>query len=128
MDTSVIMAVLMPDEEMDNRVLRIIKKVATGAYQVYCPVLVNYEIGNALVQAVKRDRLESNGLGVLWNNYGQIDKKIVENSWEMVFDLATKLGLTYYDAAFLEIALRYKAKLLTLDVRLEKVYAKYSKS
>jgi predicted nucleic acid-binding protein len=46
------------------------------------------------------------------------------HSYDAVFDLAERHGLTIYDAAYLDLALREGQPLASLDARLRKAAAK----
>lgn len=83
------------------------------------PGLWRLEIANVLLMAERRLRITQaqrmralTGLGALPI---EIDRETVARAWAGIIDLAQAQGLTIYDAAYLELALRAGLPLATLD-------------
>lgn len=120
-DASVALAWCFPDEasEYADRVL-----VALKGQTLVVPGLWGLEITNALLTAERRKRLKQpeilrfvallEGLSILQD--GQSVRESVNN----VLPLARDYGLSAYDAAYLELAIRHSVPLATLDRNLQK--------
>lgn len=83
------------------------------------PGLWPLEIANVLLQAVRRRRLEvADAMARLELLRGlpiRIDEATAERAWRETLALARAEGLTTYDAAYLELALRLGLPLATRD-------------
>lgn len=106
----------MPDEFSDiaNRTLDILTSDI-----MLVPTIFWYEIRNVLLVNERRQCI-SRGHGVLaLQKIDEIPRiEDVTPSSDTIMTLARRHGLTVYDAAYLEIALRRGAALATLDTRL----------
>ena len=84
------------------------------------PRIFWYEIRNVLVRAERRGRIDREGtmrfLGRLRELQLEMDDRHVEVE---TLDLAHRHRLTFYDAAYLETAVRRQATLATLDEELD---------
>lgn len=81
------------------------------------------EVCNALLAAARRGRITVQEMNELLPDL-RILPEVVDHdtdtaAWSMTMDLAQSYGLTLYDAAYLELALRRKLPLATLDRRLQ---------
>lgn len=85
------------------------------------PVHWHFEIRNALVMSLRRKRLSELGLSQRLAWLQQMD---IESDHEVDLDSALSLaiehGLTFYDALYLELALRQRLLLATLDQNLRR--------
>ena len=113
-DASVALAWCFPEEEGAP-------KAGAVALQLIgdpgiAPRIFWYEVRNVLVRAERRGRIDREGtmrfLGRLEELQIEIDDSHVETD---TLDLAHRHRLTFYDAAYLETAIRYRATLATLD-------------
>jgi len=77
------------------------------------------EVTNGLRMAVKRRRLESGDppqvMARIRDQPIQVDSETAIRGWREIPALADAYGLSTYDAAYLELALRLNAPLATLD-------------
>ncbi len=120
-DASVALAWCFPDEasEYADRVL-----VALNGQTLVVPAVWGLEIANALLTGERRKRLMRpeilrfvallEGLSILQD--GQSVRESVSN----VLPLARDYGLSAYDAAYLELAIRHSVPLATLHRNLQK--------
>jgi predicted nucleic acid-binding protein len=120
-DASVALAWCFPDEasEYADEVL-----VALRGRTIVVPAVWGLEIANGMLVGERRKRLKwpeilrfvglLDGLSILQN--GQPVSEHVSN----VLPLARAYGLSAYDAAYLELAIRHSAPLATLDGDLQK--------
>lgn len=116
-DASVVAAHLLPDEENAKAVATILARLDEEDGVV--PPIFRYEIRNILLMAKRRKRIDGRQLQQLLAELA--DLALVEdeacNDADM-FDLADRLALTIYDAAYLEVAKRHRAPLATFDTDL----------
>ena len=82
------------------------------------------EVTNALLAALRRKRISESEIPDLLIDLRQlpdeIDRETDSMVWEGSFYLAKQYGLSIYDATYLELALRKKLPIATLDKALVK--------
>jgi len=88
----------------------------------FAPVLLRWEVQNALLIAVRRGRLSQEAcddqLADLDELRIAVDGQIASLSYVRGVDLARTYALSAYDAAYLELASRLRRPLMTRDARL----------
>lgn len=119
LDSSVALAWLLPDEgseAIDQLADRLEQDTAS------VPSIWSLEVGNALLVAQRRGRIKDDELARM---IAALDSLPIEVDWEAakagvlaIVGLAKRLGLTTYDAAYVELAHRQGLPLATLDERL----------
>lgn len=116
LDCSIAAAWLFPDEatsETDS-LLNILQ-----TKKAVVPNLWHLEISNVLRQAEKKGRLSSDQIRMRLKTLNQLpiitDLKTSQRAFQEIYDIASTFALTTYDAAYLELALRLKLPLATLD-------------
>jgi predicted nucleic acid-binding protein len=86
------------------------------------PLLFHIELGNVLLQAEKRGRIEASDVASRMNLFNRlpitIDQEMTARAWRETVMLARAERLTLYDATYLELAVRLRLDLLTKDVAL----------
>lgn len=86
------------------------------------PVVWPLEVGNALLMAVRRGRITDKDMRRLADQLGSLPIDIDQDSTKRVLRdvlaLASRLELTTYDAAYLELAIRLTLPLATLEKQL----------
>lgn len=111
-DTSALIAVIVGEPERDA-----IIKVTTGNALIG-PGSIPWEIGNAFSAMFKRNRLTideaERGLSI----FSSIPLRYIEPDFVKALKLSKQTNTYAYDAYFLDVAIRHKAPLLTLDGRL----------
>jgi predicted nucleic acid-binding protein len=80
------------------------------------PLIWWFEIRNAATLGIRRKRIDEVEMGVFFNRLDAmvIDVVSLPNA-DAIFTLARRHNLTFYDAAYLELAQREKTALATLD-------------
>jgi predicted nucleic acid-binding protein len=115
-DASVLLAWLLPDE-VDERAEAIVRMLASTS--ALAPALWPMEIRNAFLVAERRKRLDpatTRDLIAILSTYPvEIDDGI---DLDRATEIARAHRLTIYDAAYLELAVRRRLPLATLDARL----------
>ena len=83
------------------------------------PGLWHLEVANVLLQAEKRGRITPADIAVRLELIAQLpidtDRQTTARAWREILALARAEGLTTYDAAYLELAIRRGLPLLTKD-------------
>jgi predicted nucleic acid-binding protein len=118
-DASLAATWCFPDEQTDfsNGVLRLVGETI----DLVAPTLWAYEIRNAVLMGLKRNRIDKEGAETLLALLSDLDVELSEPpSYHGVFGLAETYGLTFYDAAYLDLALRERSPIATLDEALRR--------
>lgn len=112
-DTSALIAVIVGEPERS-----LIIKITEGNTLIG-PGFIPWEIGNAFSAMFKRDRLTldeaERGLSI----FNTIPLRYIEPDFSNVLHLSKKTNMYAYDAYLLDCAIRHKAPLLTLDLKLK---------
>lgn len=90
----------------------------SGEHELLVPVLWPYEVGNILWRAVRKGRISSARVQGFLEDLDSFKITIDDGTpyaLTAVYRLADLHGLTTYDAAYLELALRKKLPLASLD-------------
>ncbi len=116
LDCSVAMAWVFPDEATATTdALR--DKLLTDMAVV--PALWPIEVGNVLLVATRRGRIRRGDWKRLHGNLDalpiEIDRETPDRVWQAILPLAWEHKLSAYDAAYLELAVRLRLPLATLD-------------
>jgi predicted nucleic acid-binding protein len=120
LDGSVTLAWLFQDEK-DPYADAIVAKLPH--LEMLVPRLWHLEVANVLLAGERRKRWSqadtTSWLSFLSGLPVVVDSVTESQAWSDTINLARQHGLSAYDAAYLEIALRKKVPLATLDTRLE---------
>ena len=113
-DASVSAAWFLPDEATPATEAAL---QATAAQDVWVPALWLLEIGNLLLSAQRRKRITADKRRELAAAAGALRLKVDREpvAIAVLDELAARFGLSAYDAAYLELALRRGLPLATLD-------------
>ncbi|MEX0733351.1 MAG: type II toxin-antitoxin system VapC family toxin [Steroidobacteraceae bacterium] len=84
------------------------------------PALVVYEVGNACWKKCRRDPASAVVLSKAFADMLKLEIRLLAIEPAEVLGVAQKHDVTFYDAAYLWLADRLKARLVTLDSRLQK--------
>ena len=113
-DSSVAAAWCFPDErtEYANAVLRAV----SAPVEVAAPRLWAYEVRNSVLMGLRRKRITSADAQEFFESINVLPIRSADPvSYDGVFSLADRHGLTVYDAAYLNLALREGLPLASLD-------------
>ena len=119
MDASMTLALVLPDESSTSGdlVARILSEGATA------PMHWPFEVANGCVVARRRNRLTDQEVRMILADVAAMNVVLdVPDQGKLkpeVVELSLSHGLTVYDAAYLELALRRSLPLATLDTRLQ---------
>lgn len=116
LDSSMCLAFCFEDERT-LEVLAVIERVIEQG--AWVPSLWRYEIGNGLLMAQRRQRIDGSRrvalLAALSDFSITEDREPEGDPWRATSQLAELHRLTVYDAAYLELAQRRRLPLATLD-------------
>jgi len=119
LDASATIAALAPDESAPELAHLLENAIVAGAI---APALWQFECENVLVQKAKRGQLSEQARYAVSQTLRllnvTLDGENIMQNCATAADLAIKHSLSVYDAAYLELALRMKLPLATLDKRL----------
>ncbi len=86
------------------------------------PPLWRWEFANGLAMALRYDRASRSDIEQQFADFAalpiSVDDEALDHAWTGVVELAVQHGLTAYDAAYLELAVRHSLPLATLDRKL----------
>jgi len=117
-DANVVLRGFFPDEEGHAKAQALIRAYAQGEIELLAPTLLPYEVANAVLQAIRRDRI---GLEKGWEilaAFEGLSIPTVEVSWQQALELARTYDRSAYDGAYLALAEESGTKLVTGDRRL----------
>lgn len=121
MDCSVTMGWCFEDEEDDSSEAIL---DALGSWEAVVPSIWSFEVANTLLVGERRKRISkrdsSNFLSFLAALPVTIDDSSTERALGSILALAREQGLSAYDAAYLELALREGLPLATRDRALKR--------
>ena len=107
-------AVWLFDDESEALAETVLTMLASQ--ECYAPVLWQYEIRNLLLTGVRRSRIDED---IMVERLNAVESLPILIDREAQLDVATSLAqrhaLSFYDALYLELALRRNAGLATLD-------------
>ena len=117
-DAIVVLRGFFPDEEGHTEAQAIIRAYAHGEMELLAPTLLPYEVTNAVLQAVKRNRISlDKGLEILAAFQG-LGIPTMEVPWQRSLELAHTYDRSAYDGAYLALAEETGGGLVTGDRRL----------
>jgi predicted nucleic acid-binding protein len=115
LDCSATLPWIFGDEDSTDQLLDALQKGA----QAWVPALWHLELANVLVGAQRRDRIDQAGVEAFLSHLASyaiiVDGDTISRAWTKTLDLAVFHGLSAYDAAYLELALRRDLPLATKD-------------
>lgn len=122
LDASVTLAWCFPDEHTTYAEAAL--DLLANGVEAITPAIWPFEVANALLAGEKRKRVTVAQVTSILRRIADlpisVDPVQTSDAFQQVLPLARQTGLTEYDAAYLELALRRGLPLATLDVRLEK--------
>jgi predicted nucleic acid-binding protein len=116
LDSSATLAWIYQDEQGDLPAQIFEQVTASGAW---VPLLWRLEVANGLRTGLRQGRIDlpdrDAALSDMATLYIQIDSETDLHAWTTTLRLSDALGLTVYDASYLELAQRRALPLATLD-------------
>jgi predicted nucleic acid-binding protein len=120
LDASILLAALLGEEAMIGNALAAVQALKSSTAIV--PVLWQAEVANALVVKERQKRIDETFLKRVLRQIGElpieVDLAAARETFDRVLPLARRHKLSVYDACYLELALRERAPLASLDAAL----------
>lgn len=110
-DASAVAAVLFEEPEAAP-------VVASVTGRLVAPTLLRYELASVCATKLIRHPEQATQIDARWRLLDQLAIDCVEPDWHELPQLARRWALSVYDAAYLQLALKSGARLVTLDARL----------
>ncbi|MEI6494188.1 MAG: type II toxin-antitoxin system VapC family toxin [Verrucomicrobiota bacterium] len=108
-------------DEATSATDRLLEDLSAGA-TAWVPALWHLELGNVMVGAQRRGRMDQAGMESFFSRLLVydifVDEQTIPQAWNKTLDLAVQYGLSTYDASYLELALRRGLPLATKDLAL----------
>ena len=98
-------------------------KITQGC-RLVAPVVLPYEVGNALSAWAKRKVLSPEQAIALWDKIVGMPVELVEFDMQAALLLSARQGIYAYDGYFLQSALEARCPLLTLDQGMKRIARK----
>jgi predicted nucleic acid-binding protein len=117
-DAGVVLRGFFPDEEGQAAAQAILHAYVQEEIELQAPTLLPYELINAILQAVRRKRIDPAKGKEILTAYFDLGIRTVQVSWQRVFELACTYDRSAYDGAYLALAEETGSKLVTGDRRL----------
>jgi len=122
-DASVAAKWIIPGEPWEAHARTLKGKIASMEIEAYAPPLLLYEVAYVILKSVSTGILKlSDGIEAL-KTMGHLGLSIQTASWNdlaEILSIAAATKLTVYDAAYLHLSKKMKAKLITADSELKK--------
>ena len=115
LDASAIMAVIL-NEPNKTKVIKLTENSTLLSTEI-----ISFEIGNALINLFKRQKITEAKLLEAYRNFLSIPIRNIDIDVEKALKIACKYKIYAYDAYYLEIAYRLKLPLITFDGQMEAV-------
>ena len=116
-DASVILAAFFPDEEQ-AQAQALIRDHVIGRVELIAPILLLYEVTNAVVQARRRGRIGDDQAGDILSSFEGLGIGLRPVTWRQMLPLALRFDRSAYDAAYLALAEATGQHLVTADSRM----------
>jgi predicted nucleic acid-binding protein len=113
LDASMAASWCFPDERTDLT-QRLLNDLA-GPEAAAAPRMWAYEIRNVVLRGVRQERLGHKDAEAFLESLTGLRIRLLDPPYEAVFRTAVQFDLSFYDAAYLELAMREHLPLATLD-------------
>src|SRR5262245_491281 len=121
-DASLAAAWCFPDESTDFTIAAL---KAVSQQPAFAPRLWAYEVRNSVLMGVRRGRISETHAAAFLRSIHDLDFHLTDPvSYDEVFQLGKTYTLAFYDAAYLDLAMREGAVLASLDDALCKAAVK----
>ena len=117
-DASVVLRGFFPDEEGTAQAQALIRDYTLDAVELSAPTLLPHEVTNAVVQAVRRGRIDPQMGEDILSTFQELAIPTVEPSLARMLEFARRYDRSAYDGAYLALADEQGTRLLTGDRRL----------
>ena len=116
-DASIILRAFFPDEAQPEA-QALLRDHVSGRVQLTAPTLLVYEMTNAVLQAVRRERVTSEDAEAILVAVEGLNIETESVPWQQMLPLARRFDRSAYDAAYLALAEARGESLITGDEKL----------
>lgn len=119
-DSSVAVAWMLADEQLHEPARRFRATLQTGDREPIVAELFGFEVRHALIRAARRGRIDWSEVRAAFATLEAFEPKVVplRRRDDPILDLVERLGLTWGDAHWVDVAMRLNLPLVTADLRL----------
>ena len=114
LDASAILAIILNEPNRD-KVINL-----TDNAIILCPEVISFEIGNALINLLRKQKITEAEVLEAYRNFTLIPIRSIKVDIEKALRIACKYKIYAYDAYYLEAAYRLKLPLITFDMSMRK--------
>ena len=121
MDASVVAKWVLPVEMYQENALKLRNDNTSGRAELFAPTILSAEVANALWRAVKLKRLSEEDAQEALKALNDMRIELHELDWAQAsqgLEIACKLNIALYDASYLFLTNKMKARLITADNKL----------
>jgi predicted nucleic acid-binding protein len=115
LDASAIMAIILNEQNRDTVIM------LTRNTTLFSPEVISFEIGNALVNLYRKQKILESELLEAYRNFTLIPIRNIKVDIGKALKIACNYKIYAYDAYYLEIASRLKIPLITFDESMKRV-------
>lgn len=117
-DSSAIVCAFLPDEPHVGEAQFLTDAQGRGEVTLIAPTLLPYECTNAILKAVRQQRIKHELARQMLSRLTALGIGTVAVDPGLAFDMAHRFGRSAYDAAYLALAEQEQVPLITADERL----------
>jgi predicted nucleic acid-binding protein len=120
-DASVVAKWVLPVETYQENAFLLKQDQTTGLANLFAPSIITLEVTNALWQAVRLKRVSEENAKDALKTLADTNITLQQTNWNQtseMLDIAFKLGITIYDAAYIFLSTALRAQLVTSDTKL----------
>lgn len=120
-DASVVAKWVLPGEPNQENAIKLKNDQVSGLVELHAPAFMVEEVANALWRATKLKRLSQQDAQEALKALNDMKIELHELGWVQIaqaLEIACKLNIALYDAAYLFLANKIKAQLITADNKL----------
>ncbi|UYN89044.1 MAG: type II toxin-antitoxin system VapC family toxin [Anaerolineales bacterium] len=116
-DASALLCAFFPDEAQ-GAVQGLLREHAAGRRRLQAPMLLIYEMNNAVWQAERRGRISNLQAAEILQAVDGLGIELHAPEWGDSLELARHVGCSVYDATYLALGYKLNQDMLTADKRL----------
>ena len=117
-DASVILMAFFPDETGQTQALSLVRAYALGTFELRGPTLLSYEVTNAVLQAIRRQRITLEIAEDILTAFEDLAIPLEGVAPHQALAMAHRYDRSAYDAAYLALAESLNMEFITGDQRL----------
>jgi predicted nucleic acid-binding protein len=121
-DASSALSEILPDEKQPSpKIRKYFLRFENQEIDFLAPMLLKYEMANALKSAVLQKRLALNLAKEILVKFLQLPIIYIETDFQKALDLAIKHKISAYDASYIQLAKTRNLKFISLDAKLTRL-------